>query len=54
MQIEQVFGWIQQAAGLRPLKARGRSRVRAEFRLHVVAYNVIRLANLLNSKEALA
>ena len=25
--IEQVFGWIKQAAGLRQLKARGRSRV---------------------------
>ena len=33
--IEQVFGWIKQAAGLRQLKARGRSRVGAVFRLHV-------------------
>uniref|UniRef100_UPI001C240695 IS5 family transposase n=1 Tax=Synechococcus sp. CCY 9618 TaxID=2815602 RepID=UPI001C240695 len=46
--IEQVFGWIKQAAGLRQLKARGRSRVGAVFRLHVVAYNLIRLANLLS------
>lgn len=52
--IEQVFGWIKQAAGLRQLKARGRSRVGAVFRLHVVAYNLIRLANLLSSREALA
>jgi len=52
--IEQVFGWIKQAAGLRQLKARGRSRVRAVFRLHVVAYNLIRLANLLSPREAMA
>lgn len=52
--VEQVFGWIKQAAGLRQLKARGRSRVGAVFRLHVVAYNLIRLANLLSPQEALA
>ena len=48
--IEQVFGWIKQASGLRQLKARGRSRVGAVFRLHVVAYNLIRLANLLSPR----
>jgi transposase len=32
--LEQVFGWIKQAAGLRQLKARGRSKVGAVFRLH--------------------
>jgi hypothetical protein len=52
--IEQVFGWIKQAAGLRQLKARSRSRVGAVFRLHVVADNLIRLANLLSPREALA
>ena len=52
--IEQVFGWIKQAAGLRQLKARGRSRVGAVFRLHVVAYNLIRQANLLSPREVLA
>jgi IS5 family transposase len=52
--IEQVFGWIKQAAGLRQLKARGRARVGAVFRLHVVAYNLIRLANLLSRREVLA
>jgi hypothetical protein len=30
--IEQVFGWIKQSAGLRQLKARGRSKVVALFR----------------------
>jgi hypothetical protein len=49
--IEQVFGWIKQAADLRQLKTRGRSRVRAVFRLHVVAYNLIHLANLLSPGE---
>ena len=33
--IEQVFGWIKQAAGLRQFKTRGRSRVGAVFRLHL-------------------
>lgn len=36
-------------------KARGRSRLAAVFRLHlVVAYNLIRLASLLCPREALA
>lgn len=43
-----MVGWIKQAAGLRQLKARGRSRVGAVFRLQVVADNLIRLANLLS------
>jgi IS5 family transposase len=52
--IEQVFGWIKQASGLRQLKARGRSRVGAVFRLHVVAYNLIRMANLLSFQMVMA
>ncbi len=52
--IEQVFGWIKQAAGLRQLKVRSRSRVGAVFRLHVVAYNLIRLAKLLSPQVAVA
>lgn len=52
--IEHVFGWIKQAAGLRQLKARGRSRVEAVFRLHGVPCNLIRLANLLSPREVLA
>ena len=52
--IEQVFGWIKQAAGLRQLKARGRSNVGAVFRLHVVAYNLIRITNLLRSQAVMA
>ena len=49
--IEQVFGWIKQAAGLRQLKARGRSKVGAVFRLHVAAYNLIRITNLLRAQS---
>ena len=52
--IEQVFGWIKQSAGLRQLKARGRSKVGAVFRLHVVAYNLIRITNLLRAQEVMA
>jgi len=49
--IEQVFCWIKQAAGLLQLKARGRSKVGAVFRLRVVAYNLIRITNLLRSQS---
>jgi hypothetical protein len=52
--IEQVFGWIKQAAGLRQLKARGRSKVGAVFQLNVVAYNLIRITNLLSTQEVMA
>jgi IS5 family transposase len=52
--IEQVFGWIKQSAGLRQLKAQGRSKVGAVFRLHVVAYNLIRITNLLRAQEVMA
>lgn len=52
--IEQVFGWIKQATGLRQLKARGRTKVGAVFRLHVAAYNLIRITNLLRAREAVA
>lgn len=31
MRIEQMFGWIEQAAGLRQLKTRGRSRLVRNF-----------------------
>ncbi len=54
MLIEQVLGWIKQAADLRQLKARGRSKVGAVFRLHVVANKLMRLASLLSPWEALA
>jgi hypothetical protein len=52
--IEQVFDWIKQSAGLRQLKAQGRTKVGAVFRLHVVAYNLIRITNLLRKQEVMA
>lgn len=52
--IEQVFGLVKQSAGLRQLKARGRSKVGAVFRLHLVAYNLIRITNLLKRQAVMA
>ena len=45
--IEKVFGWIKQWGGLRQFKVRGTGKVAAVFGLHVIAYNLIRLGNLL-------
>ena len=40
-------GWIKQWGGLRQFKVRGTDKVGAVFDLHVIAYNLIRLGNLL-------
>jgi len=45
--IEKVFGWIKQWGGLRQFKLRGTDKVSVVFGLHVIAYNLIRLGNLL-------
>ncbi len=45
--IEKVFGWIKQWGGLRQFKLRGTEKNSAVFGLHVIAYNLIRLGNLL-------
>jgi hypothetical protein len=45
--IEKVFGWIKQWGGQRPFKLRGTKKVGAVFGLHVIAYNLVRLGNLL-------
>ena len=45
--IEKVFGWIKEFGGLRQFKLRGTEKVGAVFGLHVIAYNLIRLGNLL-------
>jgi hypothetical protein len=50
--IEKVFGWIKQWGGLRQFKLRGTGKVSAVFGLHVIAYNLIRLGNLLNPAMA--
>jgi IS5 family transposase len=52
--IEKVFGWIKQWGGLRQFKLRGTEKVGAVFGLHVIAYNLIRLGNLLNPMMATA
>jgi len=45
--IEKVFGWLKTFGGLRQFKLRGQENVSAVFGLHVIAYNLIRLGNLL-------
>ena len=50
--IEKVFGWIKQWGGLRQFKLRGTEKVSAVFGLHVIAYNLIRMGNLLKAKPS--
>jgi hypothetical protein len=52
--IEKVFGGIKQWGGLRQFKLRGTEKVSAVFGLHVIAYNLIRLGNLLRPAMAAA
>ena len=52
--IEKVFGCIKQWGGLRQFKLRGTEKVSAVFSLHVIAYNLIRLGNLLRPAMAAA
>jgi hypothetical protein len=52
--IEKVFGWFKQWGGLRQFKLRGTEKVGAVFGLHVIAYNLIRLSNLLKPAMAAA
>lgn len=47
--IEEVFGWIKSAAGLRKTRHRGLARVGWMFTLTATAYNLIRLPKLLAS-----
>lgn len=44
--IEKVFAWIKEFSGLRQFKHRGHKKVQAVFNLHVIAYVLIRIANL--------
>jgi transposase len=50
--IEEVFGWIKAAAGLRQTKHRGLPRVGWAFALATTAYNLIRLPKLLRQAAA--
>jgi transposase len=45
--IEKIFGWIKEFSGLRQFKLRGKENVSGVFGLHVIAYNLIRLGNIL-------
>ncbi len=45
--IEEVFGWIKEAAGLRQTHHRGLARVGWTFSLAAAAYNLVRLPKLL-------
>jgi len=45
--IEKIFGWIKEFSGLRQFKLRGKENVSGVFGLHVIAYNLIRLSNIL-------
>ncbi|MCP9850944.1 IS5 family transposase [Cyanobium sp. Morenito 9A2] len=45
--IEKVFGWIKAFGGLRQFNVRGTESVSAVSGLHRIAYNLIRLGNLL-------
>lgn len=47
--IEEVFGWIKSAAGLRKTRHRGADRVGWMFTLTAAAYNLVRLPKLLAS-----
>jgi len=52
--IEKVFGWIKAFCGLRQFKLRGQETVCVVFGLHVIAYNLIRLGNMLRPTVAAA
>ena len=47
--VEQVFGWIKAAAGIRRTKLRGRRRVDWMFCIAATAYNLVRMRKLLAS-----
>jgi IS5 family transposase len=44
--VEEIFGWLKAAGGLRKLRHRGLDRVEWMFTFAVAAYNVVRLRNL--------
>ncbi len=52
--MEKVFRWIKQWGGLRQFKLCGTEKLRAVLGLHVIAYNLNRLGNLLRPAMAAA
>jgi transposase len=47
--VEQVFGWIKSAAGMRRTRLRGRRRVDWMFRIAATAFNLVRMRTLLTT-----
>ncbi len=45
--VEEFFGWLKTAAGLRKVRWRGRERVGWMFTLAAAAYNLVRMRNLM-------
>lgn len=45
--IEEVFGWVKEAAGLRQVRHRGLNRVGTQLTFAAAAYNLVRLPKLL-------
>ena len=50
--IEQIFGWGKTIGGLRQTRYRGRDRVGWKFTLDLLAYNLVRMRNLLAGSPA--
>jgi hypothetical protein len=48
--IEEIFGWGKIIGGLAQLKVRGLNKVKAVFTFGLVAYNIVRLPKLLQTK----
>lgn len=47
--IEEVFGWIKTVAGLGQVKVRGLAKVQASFIFAIAAYDLVRIARLLEA-----
>lgn len=47
--LEMVSRWLKLFGGLRQFRLHGQESVSSVFGLHAIAYNLIRLGNLLNS-----
>jgi transposase len=52
--VEQVFGWMKTTGLLRKVRHRGRETIEWIFTLTAAAYNLVRIRNLMQSREATA
>lgn len=48
--IEEIFGWSKIIVGLAQLKVRGLAKVQAVFTFGLIAYNLVRLTKLLQTR----